>query len=217
MNCTRPNEQSIERASALARLVLPTPGTSSMSRWPSETRHSRTRSITSALPWMTFWMLREMAPNSSANEPRGSAVSCVAKDRLSSDGRSVRAGAVRRWRRRSLRSDRLGRGRDRPVGRRRWLASAPERPTCVARHGADGRRVVLAVDIGGTKLAAGLVDRRRHGPRPPAACPPRPPTRDGEQLFAALIDAGAPRCARASRRSGRRRTRSCAASAPAAR
>ena len=39
VNCTRPNVQSIDAASALARLVLPTPGTSSISRWPSATRH----------------------------------------------------------------------------------------------------------------------------------------------------------------------------------
>ena len=41
VNCTRPNEQSIDAASALARLVLPTPGTSSISRWPSATRHEQ--------------------------------------------------------------------------------------------------------------------------------------------------------------------------------
>ena len=35
MNWIAPTVQSIDRASALASIVLPTPGTSSMSRWPS--------------------------------------------------------------------------------------------------------------------------------------------------------------------------------------
>ena len=38
VNCTRFHEQSMEAAMALARLVLPTPGTSSMRRWPSASR-----------------------------------------------------------------------------------------------------------------------------------------------------------------------------------
>src|SRR5215218_9918866 len=40
VNWSRENEQSIERASALARTVFPTPGKSSMIRWPSATRQS---------------------------------------------------------------------------------------------------------------------------------------------------------------------------------
>jgi hypothetical protein len=39
VNCKRENAQSIERASAFARLVFPTPGKSSMIRCPSESRH----------------------------------------------------------------------------------------------------------------------------------------------------------------------------------
>ena len=57
VNCSRPKVPSIDAASALARLVLPTPGTSSMRRWPSDTRHRSTSSITSGLPWMTRSML----------------------------------------------------------------------------------------------------------------------------------------------------------------
>src|SRR5437773_6592621 len=43
VNCSREKEQSIERASAFASIVFPTPGKSSMIRWPSATRHSTTR------------------------------------------------------------------------------------------------------------------------------------------------------------------------------
>src|SRR5215471_14185427 len=43
VNCRRENEQSIERASALASIVFPTPGKSSMIRWPSATRQSTAR------------------------------------------------------------------------------------------------------------------------------------------------------------------------------
>src|SRR5438034_911144 len=38
VNCSREKEQSIERASAFASVVLPTPGRSSMIRWPSASR-----------------------------------------------------------------------------------------------------------------------------------------------------------------------------------
>ena len=38
VNCRRENEQSTERASDLASVVFPTPGKSSMIRWPSERR-----------------------------------------------------------------------------------------------------------------------------------------------------------------------------------
>src|SRR5215510_12909319 len=38
VNCRREKEQSIERASAFASIVFPTPGKSSMIRWPSATR-----------------------------------------------------------------------------------------------------------------------------------------------------------------------------------
>src|SRR5215211_4102497 len=47
VNWRRENEQSIERARALARTVFPTPGKSSMIRCPSATRHSTASSSTS--------------------------------------------------------------------------------------------------------------------------------------------------------------------------
>ena len=65
MNWTRSTVQSIDAASALARLVLPTPGTSSMSRWPSARRQTSASSITSGLPWMTISMFAAIALNSS--------------------------------------------------------------------------------------------------------------------------------------------------------
>ena len=51
MNCMRPNSPSMEAASAFARLVLPTPGTSSSSRWPSghEAQHDELDDLVLAL------------------------------------------------------------------------------------------------------------------------------------------------------------------------
>src|SRR5579884_223851 len=43
VNCNRENEQSSVRASAFASIVFPTPGKSSMIRWPSATRQSTKR------------------------------------------------------------------------------------------------------------------------------------------------------------------------------
>ncbi len=63
VNCTRPKMPWIERASAFARLVLPTPGTSSTRRWPSDSRHSTTRRMASGLPWMARPRLSQIASN----------------------------------------------------------------------------------------------------------------------------------------------------------
>src|SRR5882672_1241472 len=48
VNWRRENEQSSERASAFASIVFPTPGKSSMIRWPSATRQRTTRRSRSA-------------------------------------------------------------------------------------------------------------------------------------------------------------------------
>src|SRR5262249_23288155 len=48
VNCRRENEQSSERASAFASIVFPTPGKSSMIRWPSAIRQRTTRRSVSA-------------------------------------------------------------------------------------------------------------------------------------------------------------------------
>ena len=50
VNWMRLNEQESERASALASVVLPTPGTSSMSTWPSHSSAVSINSTTSSLP-----------------------------------------------------------------------------------------------------------------------------------------------------------------------
>src|SRR5947199_10424308 len=61
VNWMRAHEQSRLAATALARLVLPTPGTSSTSRWPSASRQTRARRMASSLPWITVATLEEMA------------------------------------------------------------------------------------------------------------------------------------------------------------
>ncbi len=53
VNWIRRNEQSMERAIALASIVLPTPGTSSISRWPSATRATSASRISPCLPRTT--------------------------------------------------------------------------------------------------------------------------------------------------------------------
>ena len=53
MNWILENWQSVERASAYASVVLPTPGRSSISMWPAAARQMRSRSITSSLPTIT--------------------------------------------------------------------------------------------------------------------------------------------------------------------
>ena len=61
VNWMRRTEQLTDRARAFASTVLPTPGTSSMSRWPSARRTTSAVSATSALPSMTCPMLSTIA------------------------------------------------------------------------------------------------------------------------------------------------------------
>src|SRR6266508_5981695 len=51
----------------LASMVLPTPGTSSISRCPSATRHTRASRTSCSLPWMTCMTLSAMLANAEAN------------------------------------------------------------------------------------------------------------------------------------------------------
>src|ERR1035437_7946609 len=60
VNCTRRTEQSMDFAKALASMVLPTPGTSSISRCPSASRTVIAVSITSDLPSITVAMARRI-------------------------------------------------------------------------------------------------------------------------------------------------------------
>ena len=54
VNCMRLKEQSSERARALARVVLPTPGTSSISTWPRQRMATIISSMALSLPTMTL-------------------------------------------------------------------------------------------------------------------------------------------------------------------
>src|SRR5438067_10206082 len=65
VNWRRENEQSSERASALASIVFPTPGKSSMIRCPSARRQSTTRRSRSAGAWTTRPRLATIAPTRS--------------------------------------------------------------------------------------------------------------------------------------------------------
>src|SRR5437588_2221678 len=60
-------EQSMDRAMLLASMVFPTPGTSSIRRWPSATSAARARRTSRDLPWMTCSTFRWMASKSDAN------------------------------------------------------------------------------------------------------------------------------------------------------
>ncbi len=53
VNWMRRQLPPIDRAMALARDVLPTPGTSSMRRWPWANRHTSASWTASRLPWIT--------------------------------------------------------------------------------------------------------------------------------------------------------------------
>ena len=76
VNCTRLTEPSIERASAFASDVFPTPGTSSTSRWPSANSVTSATRTTSGLPTITRWMLAAMrAPTSATSGWPGGAPS----------------------------------------------------------------------------------------------------------------------------------------------
>src|SRR5438874_7589753 len=66
VNCRRENEQSSERASALASIVFPTPGKSSMIRWPSATRQRTTRRSVSFGAWTTRARFAAIAATRSA-------------------------------------------------------------------------------------------------------------------------------------------------------
>src|SRR5687768_16823864 len=116
VNWMRPQVQSRLAATALARLVLPTPGTSSMSRWPSATRQTRARRMASSLPWTTRATLSTMASKASEKDWTVRAATRGVDDMECAHGTCCQAGTT--------------------------FALVD---------------LALAVDIGGTKLAAGLV------------------------------------------------------------
>src|SRR5438045_889676 len=65
VNCMRENEQSSERASAFASIVFPTPGKSSMIRWPSLRRQRAARRSVPSGAWTTRARLSTMRPTTS--------------------------------------------------------------------------------------------------------------------------------------------------------
>ena len=66
MNWRREKRQSSERASAFASIVFPTPGKSSMIRWPSATRQSTTSRNVSSGAWTTRARFAAIAATRSA-------------------------------------------------------------------------------------------------------------------------------------------------------
>src|SRR4051794_31971078 len=68
----RRTEQSMDRARALASLVLPTPGTSSMSRCPSASMTASASRTVALLPSMTCSMLAMMASVAARKSSLGS-------------------------------------------------------------------------------------------------------------------------------------------------
>ncbi len=68
VNWMRLQVPPIDAAIALASDVLPTPGTSSMRRWPSARRHTSARCTCSRLPWMTRSTLPSRAENRRPND-----------------------------------------------------------------------------------------------------------------------------------------------------
>ena len=66
VNWMRPKLTATLRASALPRLVLPTPGTSSISTWPPDTNASMSKSTTSDLPFTASSIFSRMRVNCSS-------------------------------------------------------------------------------------------------------------------------------------------------------
>src|SRR4051794_9473379 len=94
--CTRAKARSSERASARARVVLPTPGRSSMSTWPSASMATRTSSSTASLTSTarrTFPATRRMASaaSSSSDRPTRSGTLTRPPRRADTRGRSTRS------------------------------------------------------------------------------------------------------------------------------
>ena len=70
VNSIRRCRQSTEAATALPRLVLPTPGTSSMRRCPPAIKQVTAWRMADSLPWMTLRTLRTMAREIPSAAPR---------------------------------------------------------------------------------------------------------------------------------------------------
>ena len=136
VNCTRRTVQSIERASALASIVLPTPGTSSMSRWPSASSTTSARRTTSGLPSTTCSMLSRIRPADSCRTSRSAPTGAALVGGRRATWSSCRCGSGHRapgpgpgWVHRPTRG-----GREHAVRRRRCPCG--QRRSCFVRPGA---------------------------------------------------------------------------------
>src|SRR5215472_8853739 len=74
VNWSRWKLQDTARASACARVVLPTPGTSSMSRWPRASRHTSDSLTASGLPRRTEPSARSSSASLGVENPAGASV-----------------------------------------------------------------------------------------------------------------------------------------------
>jgi hypothetical protein len=98
VNWIRWHDPPIDAAMALASEVLPTPGTSSMRRWPSASRHTSARWTCSRLPWMTRSTLTSSAENKRPNDESrlGAVASCSTNTSRAGIRRYQRARRARR-------------------------------------------------------------------------------------------------------------------------
>ena len=196
MNWIRLNVQSIDRASDLASMVLPTPGTSSMRTWPPETRQLATCSETCRLPWMTRSMLVTMALKRCRNPSSASALtsrSALLGGAAEGAGYQRRAGRrpvcpPQRWLHAGFEHFAAHCDVNRSkLGRKTWYNDHPwsprpprQRPAAPDRHRGGPSPGCLAgsSSAGGGGVPGGLVAasavRARAGPGvPPLACPHR--------------------------------------------
>ena len=80
VNCTRRHDPPVDRAMAFASEVLPTPGTSSIKRWPSENKHTSDRCTARRFPRSTRSICVARASNRSLNDCSGRGAACTVVD-----------------------------------------------------------------------------------------------------------------------------------------
>ena len=175
VNCTRRTEQSIERARVLASIVLPTPGTSSSSRWPSASSTVMAVRTTSGLPSMTEFIALASRPATWVTASSGAAATCGSVVRVRSASAASRVSS----RPRAAAVDRP------PVAPRSGSSIFPR----AIHHGQRGPRSCLAL---APRAAAARRDRavpprcggamRSAQPTRPVGCRDRMPTANRSTL-----------------------------------
>ncbi len=144
MNWTRLKVQPVERAMLRARMVLPTPGTSSISTWPWQTRAMTAIRTSSCLPTITFSTLSMMRSTMILGSSTG-----VSYDSAQHKGRQARGSRYRR----TVESNYISFGDDLSTGRGIGAALPHRRGFGYNRH--DGRKVGIAVGLGRQGGSAG--------------------------------------------------------------